>query len=148
MKKIFVYMLMYIIGCGIGLLFNPKLHMPEEKKISDYNWISRYDLYDYEEAVLKNGDRHKLISIISEAGVERFPYMIIAYDVHKKDVRTELLQMYIVYSRSNYVHKSPAMTPLWTFVENVLTEYEKKGNKYSVSGGNIERLNEFRKYEP
>lgn len=142
-KKVLILMVMLIVGWGLGTLYTPQTYKPENEMASDCNYISKYDFYDYEEAVLKEGDMEKLGGIVQECGVDRFPYMIVMYDVYKKDVRTKLLQMYNLYYRNYFRHKSPVMTPLWIFIDDVLFEYDNKGDVYSDIG----RLEEFKKYE-
>lgn len=130
MKKLVVLLLMSALGWGIGWFFNPKRVIPKEKRISSSNWISRYDLYDYEEAVLKNGDKNKLSEIIGEADVERLPYIITAYDVYNKDVCIYLIQIYMLYKDDARKKNIPAaLIPMKVFVDSVISEYEANGTK-------------------
>lgn len=140
---------MFTLGWGIGILFNPQRRVPNEELISSSNWISRYDLYDYEEAILKNGDKTKLSGIIGEAGVERLPYIITMYDVYKEDVCVYLFQIVLLYYRDTHLHNTSAMIPLGVFLDSVVTAYER-----TIEGDNLDRirmyknqLNELRRNE-
>ncbi len=148
-KKITIILLMFTLGWGIGILFNPQRRVPNEELISSSNWISRYDLYDYEEAILKNGDKTKLSGIIGEAGVERLPYIITMYDVYKEDVCVYLFQIVLLYYRDTHLHNTSAMIPLGVFLDSVVTAYER-----TIEGDNLDRirmyknqLNELRRNE-
>lgn len=140
---------MFTLGWGIGILFNPQRRVPNEELISSSNWISRYDLYDYEAAILKNGDKTKLSGIIGEAGVERLPYIITMYDVYKEDVCVYLFQIVLLYYRDTHLHNTSAMIPLGVFLDSVVTAYER-----TIEGDNLDRirmyknqLNELRRNE-
>ena len=126
-KKLLIILLLFALGWVVGILFHPKKHIPKEENTSSSNWIPPCDLYDYEEAVLKNGDKSKLFEIIGEADVERLPYIIAMYDVYRKDVCIYLLQIFSLYSEDINIHKTPAMIPMRVFVDSVVSEYERCG---------------------
>ena len=67
-KKILLTALMFMIGWGVGRFYKP-IHKPVEAPPYSCNRIPKYDFYDYEEAVLKEGDEDKLRSILCECGV-------------------------------------------------------------------------------
>lgn len=118
---------------GIILRYNTVVRQKEEN-VSDYNWISQYDLYDYEETIIKNGNKDRFHEIISEASVDRLPYAIIMYDVHKKNVVKELMTIYYMYRFKDYVKRdAKGFIPFRNFVDSVLCEYEVKGYKYDVA---------------
>ena len=119
--------MLFGIGFAIGVFSNFALNKPKEQKISHYNWISRYDLYDYEEAVLKKGDMDKMFDITNEADVDRLPYVIVMYDVYKKDVYERLMQIYTTYN-TDYCKRNPyAIIPLRNFVNRIISEYKVMG---------------------
>ena len=126
MKKIILLVILFIVGFGIGALVKSNIpkSMSAESRISNYNWISCYDLYDYEEAVLKDGDTNIMTDIISEASVDRFPYILIVYEVHKKDVRKDMIQVYNLYCEDSMKRYPRAFVPL--------NNYLKKCEAFSV----------------
>ena len=103
----------------MGVFVKTQIYQPisEEQRISNYNWISRYDLYDQDEAVRKDGDTNKMVDIISEASVDRFPYMLIMYEVHKKNVRNDMLQVYNLYCEDSKKQNPRALFPLRIYLE-------------------------------
>ena len=115
---------MFIIGVCIGVLLKTQICKPElkEEKISNYNWISRYDLYEYEETVLKTGDYNKMVDITCEASVDKFPYMIIVHDVYKKNVCRDMLMEYNVYYSETSIREPRAMIPLRNYLKKVIKE--------------------------
>lgn len=119
MKKGMLTVLLFIFGVSMGVLVRTHISqpMPDEQKISSYNWISRYDLYDYEETVLKDGDTNKMTDIISEASVDRFPYILIVYEIHKKDVRKDMLQVYNLYCEDSKKRYPRAFVPLKNYLK-------------------------------
>ena len=127
-KKLFITALIFMAGWGIGMLYRPPF-IPQEGKISDCNRISRYDLYDYEEAVLKEGDESKLGGIIGECGVDRFPYMIVMYDVYHENVCSYLELFYSLWQKKYHKRNPAADAPIREFVKSVLTEYADNGDK-------------------
>lgn len=132
MNKCILSLLLFAFGLGLGMFFNPKRHTLKDEKVSSSNWISRYDLYDYENAVLTDGDIQKLSEIIGESDVERLPYIITMYDVHKKDVCIFLLQIFSLYYGDIEKRNAVAMSPLKVFVNSVVSEYERKGKKFNM----------------
>lgn len=144
MKKALLTISLFIIGVGIGVFVKYELSasVPEEEKISDYNWISRYDFYDYEEAVLKHGDKKKMFEISCEAGVDRFPYFIVMYDVHKRDVCDEMLTFFNLYYEDCYKTNKRALLPLRKYLEKVIADTTESGFQIATY-----RLNEFMKNE-
>ena len=90
MKRNLLLLIIFNVFFFMGLYYNRKKQTPTDQMISYYNWISRYDLYDYEESILKDGDVQKLHAIMGERGVEKMPYVIIMYDVYHKDVCEQL----------------------------------------------------------
>lgn len=146
MKKIIIISVLFIIGFAWGVFFNPqnpqnKKH--KDEKVSDYNWISRYDLYSYEEEILKKGNYLYLSDLISEADVDRLPYLIVMCDVYDNaDAAGLLLRIYLLYQRHYWKHNVSAMIPLTNYVKEVVSEASEKGYKFSV-----EDLNELKKYE-
>lgn len=92
-KKKIIIPILFLIGLTSGYIYNQRIREVKDQPVSGYNWISRYDLYDYEEAVLKEGNYSKMADIVGEAGVDRLPYVIVEYDVYnKKDAGYVLLQ--------------------------------------------------------
>lgn len=145
MKKIIIISVLFIIGFAWGVFFNPnnaqnKKH--KDGKVSDYNWISRYDLYSYEEEIIKEGNYLYLSDLISEASVDRLPYLIVMCDVYDNaEAAGLLLQIYLLYQR-DYRNNISAMIPLTNYVKEVVAETSEKGYKFSVDD-----LNELKKYE-
>lgn len=145
MKKIIIISVLFIIGFAWGVFFNP--NNPQNKKhkdgkVSDYNWISRYDLYSYEEEIIKEGNYLYLSDLISEASVDRLPYLIVMCDVYDNaEAVGLLLQIYLLYQR-DYRKNISAMIPLTNYVKEVVAETSEKGYKFSVDD-----LNELKKYE-
>ena len=129
MKKIILLVILFIVGFGIGALVKSNIpkSMPTESRISYYNWISRYDLYDYEEAVLKKGDEKKMFDITCEAGVDRFPYLIVMYDVHKRVMCDDMLTFYNLYNEGSHEKDSRALVPLRRFLEKIITDTIESG---------------------
>ena len=144
-KKIIIISVLFIIGFAWGVFFNP--NNPQNKKhkdgkVSDYNWISRYDLYSYEEEIIKEGNYLYLSDLISEASVDRLPYLIVMCDVYDNaEAVGLLLQIYLLYQR-DYRKNISAMIPLTNYVKEVVAETSEKGYKFSVDD-----LNELKKYE-
>ena len=128
MKKLIITTLIFIIGFGVGMLYRPT-YRPVENNISHCNWISKYDFYDYEEAVLREGDKDKAHDILKECGVERFPYMIVMYDVYHENVCNNLEFWYSVMQDNYHKRNLTANEPLREFVVSVLTEYAGMGDK-------------------
>lgn len=126
MKKGLLTVFLFIFGASMGVFVKKQIPQPtpEEQRISNYNWISCYDLYDYEEAVLKDGDTNIMTDIISEASVDRFPYILIVYEVHKKDVRKDMIQVYNLYCEDSMKRYPRAFVPL--------NNYLKKCEAFSV----------------
>lgn len=142
MKKIIMIPL-FLIGLAFGYIYNQSFHEDSEQPVSGYNYISRYDLYDYEEAVLKEGNYSKMVGIVGEAGVDRLPYVIVEYDVYnKKDAGYVLLQLYLLYQSRIKNRNKRAMVPLTDYVKSVITESSKNGYDFNSS-----ILEEFKKYE-
>lgn len=145
MKKIIIISVLFIIGFAWGVFFNP--NNPQNKKhkdgkVSDYNWISRYDLYSYEEEIIKEGNYLYLSDLVSEASVDRLPYLIVMCDVYDNaEAVGLLLQIYLLYQR-DYRKNISAMIPLTNYVKEVVAETSEKGYKFSVDD-----LNELKKYE-
>lgn len=134
---------LFFIGLALGYIYSHRGHNVKEDKVSDYNWISRYDLYDYEETILKEGDYNKLVELISEADVDRLPYVIVMYDTYNNTAAGDLLlQFYILYQRKIKNHNKRAMIPITDFVKTVITESSEKGHEFDSSN-----LKEFKKYE-
>jgi hypothetical protein len=127
-KKLLITALLFFVGWSIGMLYKP-IYKPQENNISHCNWISKYDFYDYEEAVLKEGDKDKLHDILKECGVERFPYMIVVYDVYHGNVCRDLELYYSLMQKELRSRNIAANAPLREFVENVLTEYAEEGDE-------------------
>ena len=144
MKKALLTISLFVIGVGIGVFIKYEISTsaPDEEKISDYNWISRYDFYDYEEAVLKNGDKKKMFEISCEAGVDRFPYLIVMYDVYKRDVCDEMLTFFNLYYKDCHKTNKRALLPLRKYLEKVIVDTAESGCQIAPH-----RLNEFRKNE-
>lgn len=71
MKRNLLLLIIFNVFFFMGLYYNRKKQTPTDQMISYYNWISRYDLYDYEESILKDGDVQKLHAIMGERGVEK-----------------------------------------------------------------------------
>lgn len=144
MKKIkIITPILFFLGFASGYIYNQRIREVKEQPVSGYNWISRYDLYDYEEAILKEGDYQKLVDLISEAGVDRLPYTIVMYDVHNNlYAGGNLLQLYLLYYRDIKKHNKRAMTPLKDYVKTVIIESTEKGYHFSS-----EHIKEFKKYE-
>lgn len=135
--------ILFLLGLASGYIYNQRIHEVKEQPFTGYNRISRYDLYDYEEAVLKEGDYSKMADIVGEAGVDRLPYVIVEYDVYnKKEAGYVLLQLYLLYQSSINNRNKRAMVPITDFVKNVITESSKKGYDFNSS-----KLEEFKKYE-
>lgn len=142
-KNKIIIPILFLIGLTSGYIYNQRIREVKDQPVSGYNWISRYDLYDYEEAVLKEGNYSKMADIVGEAGVDRLPYVIVEYDVYnKKDAGYVLLQLYLLYQSSINNHNKHAMVPLTDFVKDVITESSKKGYDF-----NSEHIKEFKKYE-
>ena len=134
-KNKIIIPILFLIGLTSGYIYNQRIREVKDQPVSGYNWISRYDLYDYEEAVLKEGNYSKMADIVGEAGVE--------YDVYnKKDAGYVLLQLYLLYQSSINNNNKHAMVPLTDFVKDVITESSKKGYDFNSS-----ELEEFKKYE-
>ncbi len=146
MKKIIIISVLFILGFAWGVFFNP--NNPQNKKhkdgkFSDYNWISRYDLYSYEEEILKEGNYLYLSDLISEASVDRLPYLIVMCDVYDNaEAAGLLLQIYLLYQRNYQMHNASAMIPLMNYVKEVVVEASEKGYKFSADD-----LNELKKNE-
>lgn len=128
MKKLIKTILVFIIGWGGGMLYKPT-YKPIKSVVSHCNQISKYDFYDYEERVLKEGDKDKLHEILVECGVERFPYMIIMYDVYNGNVCSDLELYYSLIKNEPRNRNYAAIAPLHEFVKDVLTEYTEKGDE-------------------
>ena len=128
MKKLIITTLSFIIGWGVGMLYKT-IYKPQENKISHCNRIPKYDFYDYEEAVLKEGDKDKLHDILIECGVDRFPYMIVVYDVYHENVCSDLELYYSLMQKDLRNRNIVANAPLREFVKNVLTEYAEEGDE-------------------
>lgn len=146
MKKIVIISVLFIVGFAWGVFFNPnnpKNNKHKDGKVSDYNWISRYDLYSYEEKILKEGNYLYLSDLISEASVDRLPYLIVMCDVYDNaEAAGLLLQIYLLYQRDYQKHNVSANIPLTNYVKEVVAETSEKGYKFSPY-----RLNELKKYE-
>lgn len=127
-KKLIISLFMFIVGWGIGMLYKPPFK-PKEDMISECNRITRYDFYDYEEAVLKEGSSIKLGGIIGECGVDRFPYLIVMYDVYHENVCSYLELFYSLWQKKYHKKHPAADAPIREFIESVLTEYAEKGDK-------------------
>lgn len=128
-KKILVLIVMLIVGWGLGSFYIPKPYKPVNEMASDCNYISKYDFYDYEEAILKEGNMDKLNSIIMECSVDKLPYIIIMYDVYKHDVCKQLNLFYRLIKEDCYGRDARVDVPLRNFVKNVLTEYAERGSE-------------------
>ena len=84
-----------------------------------------------------------MVDIVSEAGVDRLPYVIVEYDVYnKKDAGYVLLQLYLLYQSSIKNRNKRAMAPLTDYVKTVITESSKNWGDFNSS-----ILEEFKKYE-
>ena len=107
MNKSILLVILFIVGFGIGALVKSNIpkSMSAESRISYYNWISRYDLYDYEEA----------------------PYLIIMYDVHKRDMCDDMLTFYNLYNEGSHEKDSRAFIPLRRFLEKIITDTIESG---------------------
>lgn len=127
-KKLLITALLFIVGLGVGKLYKP-IHKPVETPPYSCNRISKYDFYDYEEAVLKEGDEDKLGEILCECSAERFPYMIVMYDVYHENVCNNLGFWYSVMQEKYHKRNLEANYPLREFVKSVLIEYVKIGDK-------------------
>ena len=127
-KKLFISILMFMVGWAIGIVCKPP-YKPVDNKVSHCNWISKYDYYDYEEAVLKEGDTDKLRKILSECGVDRFPYMIVMYDVYHENISKSIGFWYSAMQEKTHKRNLAANIPLREFVMSVLTEYAEMGDK-------------------
>ena len=124
MKKGLLTVFLFICGVSMGVFVKKQIPQPtpEEQRISNYNWISCYDLYDYEEAVLKSGDYNKMVDITCEASVDKFPYMIVVHDVYKKNVCRDMLMEYNVYYNESSIREPRAMIPLRNYLKKVIKE--------------------------
>lgn len=131
MKRNLLLLIIFNVFFFMGLYYNRKKQTPTDQMISYYNWISRYDLYDYEESILKDGDVQKLHAIMGESGVEKMPYVIIMYDVYHKDVCEQLSNIYYMNRWQDYIkHNELGFIPFRNFVDDVVSEYEEKGYDY------------------
>jgi hypothetical protein len=130
-KKLCISVFMFIVGWGIGTLYKPPFQ-PKEGMISECNWISRYDFFDYEEGVLKEGSMEKLGGIIGECGVDRFPYMIVMYDVYHENVCSYMELFYSLWQKEYHKRNLTADAPIREFVKSVLTEYAEQGDKDGI----------------
>lgn len=129
-KKILVLIVMLIVGWGLGSFYTPKTFKPKDDGIvSHCQRISKYDFYEYEEAVLKKGNVNKLNSIIKECSVDKLPYIIIMYDVYKHDVCEQLNLFYRLIKEDCYGRDARVDVPLRNFVKSVLTEYAERGSE-------------------
>ena len=128
-KKILVLIVMLIVGWGLGSFYIPKPYKPVNEMASDCNYISKYDFYDYEEAILKEGNMDKLSGIVQECGVDRFPYMIVMYDKYHENVCRYLGRFYSLMQKGYHGRNIMADVPLRQFVKSVLTEYADKGDE-------------------
>jgi hypothetical protein len=146
MKKIIIIFVLFIVGFAWGVFFNPnspKNNKHKDGKVSDYNWISRYDLYSYEEEILKKGDIDKLFRITCEASVDRLPYLIVTCDVYDNaEAANFLLREYLLYQKGYRKHNVSAMIPLTNYVKEVVAETSEKGYKFYTWD-----LDELKKYE-
>ena len=127
-KKLCITLILFMTGWGMGMLYKPS-YKPVENEISHCNWISKYDFYDYEEAVLKEGDMYKLRRILAECSVDRFPYMIVMYDVYHKNVCSDLGLYCSLMHKKYHKRNLAADAPLREFVKSVLTEYAEQGDE-------------------
>ena len=132
-QKILVLIVMLIVGWGLGSFYIPKPYKPVNEMASDCNYISKYDFYDYEEAVLKMGDDIKLDAIMGECGVDKYPYIIILYDVYHQNVCTNLWTRYYFMRDDFHKRKKGSDEPIRQFVKSVLTEYADKGDKDGIN---------------
>ena len=130
-KKVVVFLFMFFAGWGVGLLYKPTF-IPEDSKISECNRISKYEFYDYEEAVLKEGNRKKLDGIIGECGVDRFPYLIVMYDVYHENVCSYLGTFYSLLQKRWHKKHPVVDVPIHEFVRSVLTEYAERGDEVGM----------------
>lgn len=127
-KKILIIVLLFMIGWCIGLQYEPTYTVKGENMF-ECNRIPKYEFYDYEEAVLMEGDIDKLRKILCECGVDRFPYMIVSYDVYNNNVCHDLESFYSLIQNKDHRRNHAATEPLREFVKSVITEYAERGDE-------------------
>ena len=127
-KKILIIVLMLVLGWCMGLLYETAYTIKEENTF-ECNRIPKYEFYDYEEAVLKEGNIDKFRKILCECGVDRFPYIIVMYDVYNNNVCHDLESFYSLIQDKCHRRNLAATAPLREFVKSVLTEYAERGDE-------------------
>lgn len=142
-KNKIIITILFLVGLTFGYYYNQRIHEVREQPVSDYNRISRYDLYNYEEAILKEGNYQKLFDLIGEADVDRLPYTIVMCDAYNNlDAGDLLLQLYLLYYGEIKNRNKRAMIPLKEYVKTIIIESTEKGHHFSS-----EHLKELKKYE-
>ena len=127
-KKGLIILLMLAAGWGVGSFYK-KPFVPKDEPIEECDCISRYDLYNCEDSILKYGDLDKLDTLSRLCRLEKYPYLIAVYDVHHKNVSYRLSAAYRYNFNSWYWHYTKVLKPMSYFVKSVLTEYAEAGDK-------------------
>ena len=142
-KKGLIILLMLAAGWGVGSFYK-KPFVPKDEPIEECDCISRYDLYNCEDSILKYGDLDKLDTLSRLCYLERYPYLIAAYDVHHRNVSYELHSSYLRNTGSWYWHYTKVLKPMGYFAKSVLTEYAEAGDKKAQ--WQLEELNKHEWY--
>ena len=137
-------LLMFAAGWGIGSFYK-KPFVPKNEIFDECNWLSKYDLYNYEDSILKYGDLRKLNELLPLCNIEKYPYLIVMYDVHHRNVSYELYETNNKYLKGWRWRNKKVLKPMNDFVKSVLTEYAEADDELAQKA--LKELNEDERYQ-